>query len=980
MADLMESNIEVEAEGGQEGGPEGERDTLELMAAPDKRYSEISEVPPSNVPVIPLRDVHSYKPGSKVYPFLPQVPVMVRVTASTGHAVTASSVAPDAPRDRPRLRITLEHGPFEWTVYKPYRDVLSLRRELLPLRDKLRRRRRDNLPPLLNIEDMNVRQGTRLRKQVPKVQTFLNAVLSNRTFRAHPATASFFEVSRISFITDAGEKKKEGLLIKRSGGHRRAVDCFGFTACFICRCSFWRRRWFVVKDSYLVAIRSHHSKEARRTISGVTLFDTGMTVNHGIAHTGIRHGIKISTQSRDLLVKAHSKRTMNDWVGAIESVMESTGKIWVEPKPYYSFAPERKNTASKWYVDGEHYMADVADAILAAKDEIFITDWQISPHIFLKRRGSYKNRLEWRLDNLLLKKAREGVRIFLLIYKELELAIQLGSEYALHTLEHPNIVFLRHPDVFISGVLLWAHHEKIIVIDQTLAFVGGIDLAFGRWDNECHKVSDDLQAPPQHISELASATVAGLVGGSQPVEETDDGEEVHQKWVGKDFFNPFIEDAKDLHEPFADQFDRSKQPRMPWHDIASAVYGPAARDVARHFIQRHNFTKRELESGDDAPYLLPRKTFSDSELQETQYLRDVLGTVDSEHATAQVLRSSAIWSAGIPIEHSIMNAWISAIDKAEHFIYIEQQFFISSLLKEDVSNGVAEALRLRIARAHRDGQTFRVIVVMPLLPSFPAGNFGESETAILEAVIHWNYHSISRGKDSLFGRLHHMDGIPEDELHKYISVYGLRTHGEIGGRPASEIVYVHSKLLIVDDRITIIGSANINDRSMTGDRDSEVAVRYEDTEMIEGTMNGEPCQVGKFSHSLRTFIFREHLGLLPTQQTTTSQPADPLSVEDPVCDQFYLHTWMETAHKNSELFEQIFGGAMLPTDATLNYGQLKEYRKNTGLVGADVDKAHEALLKVQGIVVEMPLHFLEKENLEPNVTHIINFAPDHLFT
>ena len=48
MADLMESNIEVEAEGGQEGGEEGERDTLELMTAPDKRYSEISEVPPSN--------------------------------------------------------------------------------------------------------------------------------------------------------------------------------------------------------------------------------------------------------------------------------------------------------------------------------------------------------------------------------------------------------------------------------------------------------------------------------------------------------------------------------------------------------------------------------------------------------------------------------------------------------------------------------------------------------------------------------------------------------------------------------------------------------------------------------------------------------------------------------------------------------------------------------------------------------------------
>lgn len=35
-------------------------------------------------------------------------------------------------------------------------------------------------------------------------------------------------------------------------------------------------------------------------------------------------------------------------------------------------------------------------------------------------------------------------------------------------------------------------------------------------------------------------------------------------------------------------------------------------------------------------------------------------------------------------------------------------------------------------------------------------------------------------------------------------------------------IYVHSKLMIVDDRITLIGSANINDRSLLGSRDSEV--------------------------------------------------------------------------------------------------------------------------------------------------------------
>ena len=57
----------------------------------------------------------------------------------------------------------------------------------------------------------------------------------------------------------------------------------------------------------------------------------------------------------------------------------------------------------------------------------------------------------------------------------------------------------------------------------------------------------------------------------------------------------------------------------------------------------------------------------------------------------------------------------------DHPSLFQQQFFISSLLEEKVSNGVAEALRLRIARAYRDKQNFRVIVVMPLLPSYPAG-------------------------------------------------------------------------------------------------------------------------------------------------------------------------------------------------------------------------------------------------------------------
>lgn len=46
---------------------------------------------------------------------------------------------------------------------------------------------------------------------------------------------------------------------------------------------------------------------------------------------------------------------------------------------------------------------------------------------------------------------------------------------------------MRHPDHIYSGVLYWAHHEKLVVIDQQIAFVGGIDLAYGRWDDHRHR-------------------------------------------------------------------------------------------------------------------------------------------------------------------------------------------------------------------------------------------------------------------------------------------------------------------------------------------------------------------------------------------------------------------------------------------------------------------------------------------------------------
>ena len=47
----------------------------------------------------------------------------------------------------------------------------------------------------------------------------------------------------------------------------------------------------------------------------------------------------------------------------------------------------------------------------------------------------------------------------------------------------------------------------------------------------------------------------------------------------------------DMFFVHADLIDRGLHPRMPWHDVAAAVYGAPARDLARHFIQRYNFTR-----------------------------------------------------------------------------------------------------------------------------------------------------------------------------------------------------------------------------------------------------------------------------------------------------------------------------------------------------------------------------------------------------
>ena len=75
------------------------------------------------------------------------------------------------------------------------------------------------------------------------------------------------------------------------------------------------------------------------------------------------------------------------------------------------------------------------------------------------------------------------------------------------------------------------------------------------------------------------------------------------------------------------------------------------------------------------------------------------------------------------------------------------------------------------------------------------------------------------------------------------------------GKLVQEIVYVHSKLMIVDDKFVICGSANINDRSLIGKRDSELAAVIRDEEFQDSVLNGTKVKVGKYAYTLRKKIF-----------------------------------------------------------------------------------------------------------------------------
>lgn len=659
----------------------------------------------------------------------------------------------------------------------------------------------------------------------------------------------YYEFSTISNLLsyEEGYKGKQGILMNST-----SATAQGWKVPYLTKSSVKEivqrhtTKWCLIRDSYIMYVSdifsttplevflldskfnytfSGDDSKDKRDISMNNVYDDMEWDLENIKKISTNLFIKLTNSERKLTFLCKSELSMRLWISSIAKMTKNC--VWVGPKRFDSFAPVRKNAFAKFLVDGRDYFWSLSSALLEAEDVIYIHDWWLSPELYLRRPVSGNQ--EYRIDRILKKKAEQGVKIFIIVYRNVGKTVGTDSLWTKHSFLslHKNIYIIRSPNQWRQNIFFWAHHEKFTVIDNTIAFMGGIDLCFGRYDTPEHALRDDSPDIKQQI------------------------------FPGKDYSNARVSDFIDLDKPFESMYDRNTVCRMPWHDVHTMIIGEPARDMSRHFVQRWNYAIRRKRPSRPTPLLLPPIDFSKEELLNSPLFHSLKGESTCE---IQILRSAGKWSLGLKeTEHSIQNAYLKLIEQSEHYIYIENQFFVTTSSWDGViiENRIGDAIVDRIIKAHVEKKTWKAFVIIPLMPGFdsPVDQPGASS---LRVIVQCQYCSISRGPTSIFGKLQKLGINP----HEYIHFFSLRKWSTFGpdNLLKTEQLYVHAKLLIVDDRSCIIGSANINERSQLGNRDSEIAAIIRDTATVKSKMNGKPYVAGKFPLELRQRLMREHMG------------------------------------------------------------------------------------------------------------------------
>ena len=396
-------------------------------------------------------------------------------------------------------------------------------------------------------------------------------------------------------------------------------------------------------------------------------------------------------------------------------------------------------------IDAAAYFRAVKSAFLKARHSIFLIGWDFDTRIKFEPEGSTLEGPD-KLGDFLrwLVKQRPDLRVYVLKW-------DLGTVYSLGRGTTPFAILgwttskrLRfkldrmHP----PGA---AHHQKVVVVDDVLAFCGGIDMTSDRWDTRAHLDEDDRRKRP-----------SGWRYG-------------------------------------------------PWHDATAAVDGKAAAALGE--LARDRWKRATGEELEPPPPLAP--VWPDA-VEPTLVDVDVaIARTIPEYGDAEQVRE-------------IEQLYLDAIAGAKHTIYCESQYF--------ASRSITEAIAARLEE--EDGP--EIVVINP-----------ESADGFLEAEVMDSARFQMLRKVNYDGRANR---------------FGLYTPVTEAGRP----IYVHAKILIVDDRLIKIGSSNLNNRSMGFDTESDLAIEVAD--------ENSPLRskIGAICHDL----LAEHLGTNPATVRETLDRCD----------------------------------------------------------------------------------------------------------
>ena len=1019
---------------------------------------------------------------------------------------------------------------YKWTVYHTPEEVQKLLKKIY--KSIKYDENAVKLVDMSSLEKIKEYNDEQVLNSIDIIKNQFNDLLQSEYFNNNLLINEFLNIGSTSFSQyNNGIKPYEGWAMKKADPHclRRA---FGYI-CFCLECCIFKKynqRWIVLKDDMITYSNLSDSPGGKH----VYFFDEEIKARKVGKLT-----IKIINLSRVLELKFKSYFERELWKQELDKRISNFKNV-IKFNQYKAYTNEKINNYAQWFIDGRDYFNDLYEKLLDAKKSIFITDWWMSPEVWLKRpvtetdyTSFFKKNNMTRLMDVLEYKAKEGVKIYILLYYECSIAIKLNSKHTQDTLEklNKNIVVTRHPTDKLD--LLWSHHEKLVIIDQVIGYVGGLDLCWGRYDTNEH-----------------------------PIYEAPNSEKKYY-YPFIDYSNARICDFVNVENYLIESVPRDSCLRMPWHDVHMRLIGPVVNDISRHFIERWNharfddrskssltiknnshvvmskrrsvlkkdgFLNSIIESvikmeqdkidspkkkqempkkitsveDDDDSFSIdvdvnddikigptpvfdtkdnalknltnhnklenkifrpkPKNSFnlnvagytrqwktqkSDKESKEVQekfdtikkkwmenlndlyedivpvrkelknqiisipvpdqkknkkgfysdliaklkknksnWFKDLYNVNEIEtiindkyvrkgsiSSTVQVLRSVGEWSMGLKVpENSILKAYYQLIDNAKHYLFIENQFFISRSFNEDnnnkqylVENKIALHIVNRILKAYRNKEKFRVYIFIPLMPGF-AGEPEKSGT--LQIILKYTFETICRNNGlSIIEQLVEEMEPNGDHWEDYIAFFSLRNHALVNGIPKTELIYIHSKLMIVDDCYVICGSANINDRSMKGPRDSEFCalIKEKRTEII--SINGKKFKTAKFASSLRKALLSEHLGI----NKHDSRLIDPTS------DELHKLIW-ETARNNTDLYRKIF--MCYPDDLYTKFAMIpnKNSVQNKAQEYSLKKNYEEKKNQIVGHIVEFPLHFLEEEQLGISFFSKENLVPERNFT